>query len=127
MKSTTEPSTSKIVDERPHFTADTNVIDLTRDTESIDELRSPSSNSEELSTSISAEDRVEELLANFYLENMNPSNDDMKFMSGLADKSEEYVKMWFNEKQKSNSWQCTLSTNQVPLAQVFFKRNPKPK
>ena len=127
LKSTDEPTTSKIVDGTPHFTADSSVIDLTQDTESIDEVRSPSFNSGELSTSISAEDRVEELLANFYLKNMYPSNDDMKFMSGLADKSEEYVKMWFREKQKSNILNCNLSKNQVPLAKVFFKRNPKPK
>ena len=58
---------------------------------------------------------------------MYPSNADMKYMSEMTQKSEEYVKMWFDEKQNSNIGQSTLSKNQVPLAKVFFKRNPKPK
>ena len=132
-KSTDRPSTSKFVKKTPqrHCTADANIIDLTQNTVSDDiSLNSQPSTSKvnrnESITSIIDGYQVEELLAKFFLENMKPTIAHIKCLSMLTGKNEEFVKMWFAEKQTMQLRQCNLSRNQVPLAMLYFKLNPEP-
>ena len=57
---------------------------------------------------------------------MKPSVAHIKHLSALTGKSKDFVKVWFAKKRNMQLGQCILSKNQIPLALLFFKSNPKP-
>ena len=79
----------------------------------------------QLFTSLSGDDRVEEILAKFFLNNMDPTVADKEHLCSLTKKSKDFVNLWFAEKCFVHT--SILSINQIPLALLYFKINPKPK
>ena len=79
----------------------------------------------QLFTYLSYDDRVEEILAEFFLNNMDPTVADKEHLCSLTKKSKDFVNLWFAEKCFVHT--SILSINQIPLALLYFKINPKPK